>query len=136
MTVRKALVFILRGPDILVFRHPLAGVQLPKGTVEAHETTLAAARREVFEEVGLVLTGPLIPLGAWVCPSLPATWHVFVADAPSDAPDEWRHAPTGGGEEDDLTFDVFWTEAANARTLLHPLFLPVLDMLEQYARSR
>ena len=37
-----------------MFRHPLAGIQLVKGTVEPSENPADAARRELFEESGLV----------------------------------------------------------------------------------
>lgn len=40
-------------PELLVFRHPIAGVQLPAGTVEANESSSSAVIREVFEETGL-----------------------------------------------------------------------------------
>jgi 8-oxo-dGTP pyrophosphatase MutT (NUDIX family) len=40
---------------LLLFRHPLAGVQLPAGTIEHGEDTIDAARREVFEETGVVV---------------------------------------------------------------------------------
>jgi 8-oxo-dGTP pyrophosphatase MutT (NUDIX family) len=41
------------GPELLVFRHPQAGVQLPAGTVEHRETITDAVLREVQEETGL-----------------------------------------------------------------------------------
>ena len=133
--VLKSAVFIRRGGQILVFRHPSAGVQLPKGTVEPGETLEDAARREVFEEVRLTLSGPLTRIGVWDCPSPKSTWHVFVADAPVGTAEAWRHAPSGGGEEAGLLLDVFWIEMSAARDLMHPLFLPVIDIMEQYIRS-
>ncbi|WP_157598652.1 NUDIX domain-containing protein [Tateyamaria omphalii] len=135
VAVKKSIVFIRRGSGILVFRHPQAGVQLPKGTVEFDETPATAARREVFEEVGLALQGPLHALGTWSCPTPPALWHVFVAEAPVGTEEAWQHAPTGGGDETGLVFDVFWIDVYDARDRLHPLFLPVLDMMQQHVGS-
>lgn len=40
--------------QVLVFRHPHAGVQLPAGTVDPAETPEIAVRREVEEETGLL----------------------------------------------------------------------------------
>ena len=40
-------------PEILVFRHPSAGIQIPAGTVEINESFTAAVIREVAEETGL-----------------------------------------------------------------------------------
>lgn len=37
--------------------------QIPKGAIEPGETAEAAARREAAEELGVVLDGPLEPLG-------------------------------------------------------------------------
>jgi ADP-ribose pyrophosphatase YjhB (NUDIX family) len=56
-TVHKIAAFVTRreGPEreLLVFRHPSAGIQLPAGTVEAGEAIEVAALREVREETGL-----------------------------------------------------------------------------------
>lgn len=41
------------GPELLVFQHPTAGIQLPAGTVEVDEPVEAALQREVEEETGL-----------------------------------------------------------------------------------
>jgi 8-oxo-dGTP pyrophosphatase MutT (NUDIX family) len=53
----KVAAFILRGEgaerELLLFRHPTAGIQLPAGTVEPGETVEAAVLREVQEETGL-----------------------------------------------------------------------------------
>jgi 8-oxo-dGTP pyrophosphatase MutT (NUDIX family) len=55
--VGKVTAFITRdtdvGRELLVFRHPDAGIQLPSGTMEAGETPEAAMLREVHEETGL-----------------------------------------------------------------------------------
>ncbi|MFN8373982.1 MAG: NUDIX domain-containing protein [Anaerolineae bacterium] len=57
LIVRKATAFITRdtthGREVLIFRHPLAGIQLPAGTVEAGETVEQGVLREVLEETGL-----------------------------------------------------------------------------------
>ncbi len=56
-TVHKVTAFVTRGDgperELLVFRHPRAGIQLPAGTVEAGEPIEAAVLREVEEETGL-----------------------------------------------------------------------------------
>ena len=40
------------GPELLVFDHGLAGIQLPAGTVEQGESFGSAALREGWEETG------------------------------------------------------------------------------------
>lgn len=56
-TVHKVAGFVTRrrGPEreLLVFRHPAGGTQLPAGTVEVGEAIEAAVVREVAEETGL-----------------------------------------------------------------------------------
>src|SRR5207247_369489 len=53
----KVAGFVTRGvsqaQELLVFRHPLGGLQLPTGTVEVGEEIQAAVLREVAEETGL-----------------------------------------------------------------------------------
>jgi 8-oxo-dGTP pyrophosphatase MutT (NUDIX family) len=55
--VGKVTAFITREANevrqLLVFRHPHAGIQLPSGTMEAGETPEIALLREVHEETGL-----------------------------------------------------------------------------------
>jgi 8-oxo-dGTP pyrophosphatase MutT (NUDIX family) len=53
----KVTAFVTRettgGRELLVFRHPNAGVQLPAGTIEPGESPEDAVLREVWEETGL-----------------------------------------------------------------------------------
>lgn len=55
--VSKVTAFVTRagarGDELLLFRHPFAGVQLPAGTVDQGETPQEAALREAAEETGL-----------------------------------------------------------------------------------
>lgn len=59
-TITKVTSFVTRETgsagttELLVFRHPDAGVQLPAGSVEPGEKLEAAALREVEEETGLL----------------------------------------------------------------------------------
>ena len=55
--VDKVAAFVTRKrngvKELLLFRHPRAGVQIPAGTVEDGENPETAVKREVYEETGL-----------------------------------------------------------------------------------
>ena len=55
--IQKVTAFIVRERDgvkeLLVFKHPTAGVQIPAGTVEKGEDIETAVKRETYEETGL-----------------------------------------------------------------------------------
>jgi 8-oxo-dGTP pyrophosphatase MutT (NUDIX family) len=55
--LEKVTAFITRksdnGTELLLFKHPNAGIQLPAGTVEIGEKHDDAAKREAMEETGL-----------------------------------------------------------------------------------
>ncbi|MCE5314618.1 MAG: NUDIX domain-containing protein [Armatimonadota bacterium] len=55
--LEKVTAFVTRdtehGPQLLLFEHPVAGIQLPAGTVEEGELHLNAVLREATEETGL-----------------------------------------------------------------------------------
>ena len=55
--IQKVTAFIIRERDgvkeLLVFKHPTAGIQIPAGTVEEGEDIETAVKREAYEETGL-----------------------------------------------------------------------------------
>ena len=55
--IQKVTAFIVRErrgvKQLLVFKHPTAGVQIPAGTVERDEDIETAVKRETYEETGL-----------------------------------------------------------------------------------
>jgi 8-oxo-dGTP pyrophosphatase MutT (NUDIX family) len=57
MVIEKVTAFITRkwnsDPELLLFKHPHAGIQIPAGTVETGETPEEAVLREASEETGL-----------------------------------------------------------------------------------
>jgi 8-oxo-dGTP pyrophosphatase MutT (NUDIX family) len=57
LIVRKVTAFITRespnGREVLLFQHPLAGIQFPAGTVEEGETFEEGVLREAYEETGV-----------------------------------------------------------------------------------
>lgn len=65
LCMEKVTAFLIAGrpAHVLLFHHPLGGAQLPAGTVEAGESALDAARREVWEETGLSLVEPFEIIG-------------------------------------------------------------------------
>jgi 8-oxo-dGTP pyrophosphatase MutT (NUDIX family) len=94
--VEKVTAFITRetagGRQLLVFRHPLNGIQLPAGTVDAGESPETAVRREAWEETGLDGLRLVRPLGM-IERHLPDSHHLlhgnsklFKSPAPNAAP--------------------------------------------------
>lgn len=55
--IQKVTAFIVRErggvKELLVFKHPTAGIQIPAGTVEKGEDIETAVKRETYEETGL-----------------------------------------------------------------------------------
>lgn len=61
----SAVLCFAQRPGILLFRHPQAGVQLVKGTIERGETPGQAALRELAEESGIDSATVVADLGCW-----------------------------------------------------------------------
>lgn len=110
--------------EILAFAHPLAGLQLVKGSIEANENSAHAAARELQEESGLHAHATT-PLGLWTSSHLHQVWALHHCHIPQTEllPSTWiHHTHDGGG----LDFHFFW----------HPLHSPPSpDWHEVYQRA-
>jgi 8-oxo-dGTP pyrophosphatase MutT (NUDIX family) len=53
------------GTHLLLSRHPIAGVQLVKGTIEEGETPAQSALRELSEESGIASAWVVSGMGCW-----------------------------------------------------------------------
>ena len=103
------------GPELCVFDHPRAGVQLPAGTLLPDEDVLDGALREAFEETGLddlqfrsELAVQLEPL------SSDLVRHLVHFVLEGVAPDEWYvTTPAGGGH----CWRCHWLDIADSATL-------------------
>ena len=110
MPRERVCVYVLRGDELLVFEHrdhPEAGTQVPAGGIEPGERPEDAARREVLEETGLQVTGPMRFLGTSRQRDGrgdPARTWFFETAAPTAAPDTWEHRVDGDGDDRDLVF--------------------------------
>ncbi|WP_018930531.1 NUDIX domain-containing protein [Gracilibacillus lacisalsi] len=110
--IKKAYGYVTRLREgkmqVLVFQHSIseAGIQIPKGTVNNEEETHHAVIREIQEETGLehFEVKQLIAEDYWRNNDGAIHHRFFYKINISDAPDEWHYQPTGGGEEEGLTF--------------------------------
>jgi adenylate kinase family enzyme/8-oxo-dGTP pyrophosphatase MutT (NUDIX family) len=130
----KACPVVLRDgegfPELLVFRHPEAGIQLVKGGVEPGETVEAAAVRELAEESGLLgVSGPVI--GEAEIEGV--NWAFVRCSVPGRLPETWTHRTMDGGGLD-FVFPWFpvdrvpgadwWPNQRQALAALRSLLLP------------
>lgn len=123
----KACPVVLRKRDhqleILVFRHPLAGVQLIKGTIESGESGLSASERELREEAGVMLKAER-QLVEWQWRSGEPMWKVCVMEAGNSLPDHWDHFCEDDGGH---VFQCFWHPLSHEPSSeWHPIFVDAL----------
>ena len=111
--VNKACPVVLRetnaARELLVFEHPLAGIQLVKGTIEPGESPEHAALRELSEESGISLASSLRTLGTWSSGHKDQLWSFWVCEPKNQPPNTWVHRAADDGGH---LFRFFW----------HPLF--------------
>lgn len=80
-----------RRPKILLFRHPLAGVQLVKGTIEKGEAPCRAALRELAEESGISTATIENDLGCWDSGHQGQIWSFQLCQVIGPLPEQWSH---------------------------------------------
>ncbi|MDO3386881.1 NUDIX domain-containing protein [Gilvimarinus sp. SDUM040013] len=110
--------------EILVFRHPLAGIQLAKGTIEPGETSLEASERELSEEAGISLQAKY-QLLEWQRRSGEPVWGICIMEAGDGLPEEWSHYCEDDGGH---VFQFFWHALSQAPSPeWHPVFVDALN---------
>ncbi len=143
MLIHKAAPCVVRrtphGPELLVFRHPLAGIQIPKGTVETGESPVDAALRELAEESGIAAARVLrkigyheIDVGAGAADTDPIerqAWHTFLMTTDEVLRDRWSHRACGSDVEATLVFEYFWLPIAEARRVTTSRYHASIDFV-------
>lgn len=123
MSPNKACPIILAGtaaPRILLFRHPLAGVQLVKGTIEPGETPAQAALRELSEESGIDAATVVCDLGCWSAGHLDQVWSFQRCEAHVPLSEQWTHQTL---DDHGHAFSFFWAPLNDLPLAhCHPVF--------------
>ncbi|MEZ4700398.1 MAG: NUDIX domain-containing protein [Rhodothermales bacterium] len=137
--VLKACACVVRDGRILAFKHPYAGYQLPKGSVELRETAAQAALRELEEESGIATGRIVAKIGEldWEVFAGTATftenqwqrWHIYLIDPGSDLPERWAHRAVGSVAEAGLLFEYFWHPLEDDVDRFHPVYRRVIAMV-------
>ncbi|HDM8205873.1 TPA: NUDIX domain-containing protein [Vibrio campbellii] len=132
--VDKVCPLVLRkqNREILLFKHPLAGVQLVKGTVELFDCDfLSAAKRELAEESGIELVYHTTYLGAWESGFQEQRWHFVLCEC-EVLPEHWVfHTQDDGGHD----FEFFWHEVTkDISSRAHPVFQRALEQVLEFIR--
>jgi 8-oxo-dGTP pyrophosphatase MutT (NUDIX family) len=128
MTPNKACPILFRDPGfsrILVFKHPSAGIQLVKGTIESGELPADAALRELREESGISNAKVDRDLGLWVSGFEDQIWSLQLCSTRSALPDAWVHRTEDDGG---LNLKFYWHPVDRRPDHnWHPLFQGVLQ---------
>ncbi|MEF1249124.1 NUDIX hydrolase [Vibrio owensii] len=132
--VDKVCPLVLRkqNREILLFKHPLAGVQLVKGTVELFDCDFfSAAKRELAEESGIELVNHTTYLGAWESGFQEQRWHFVLCEC-EVLPEHWVfHTQDDGGHD----FEFFWHEVTkDISSRAHPVFQRALEQVREFIR--
>ena len=114
--------------EVLLFKHPLAGVQLVKGTLEESDHSIeAAGLRELAEESGIKAVYNSHYLGQWESGFQQQLWH-FVRCECDPLPDRWTfHTLDDGGHD----FEFFWHDLSQPISFdCHQVFANALEHIQ------
>jgi 8-oxo-dGTP pyrophosphatase MutT (NUDIX family) len=130
MSPNKACPVILSsipGTHILLFRHPIAGVQLVKGTIETGETPAQTALRELSEESGIEAASVVSDMGCWDAAHLDQIWSFQLCYTQALLPEQWTHRTL---DDHGHTFSFFWAPLDDLPFAdCHPVFRRALRYL-------
>ena len=107
--------------EVLLFAHPLADVQLVKGTLELTDSSFeSAALRELEEESGISKVTSTQYLGSWESGFQNQLWHFVLCDISENLPNNWSfYTQDDGGHE----FTFFWHRLGKSPTFkCHEVF--------------
>lgn len=135
--VDKAVPIVLRTVlgqiEILVFEHPLAGVQLVKGTVEAGERPASAAVRELAEESGLTGVAETTSLGSQRYRDIGQVWHFYLCRFECELSERWEFLTA---DDNGHLFKFYWHPlTAKIDNPLGPVFELARRFIEEKVES-
>ncbi len=112
--------------ELLAFRHPKAGNQIVKGTIESNESLQAACERELYEESGLV--GKAVSyLGEWKADFEGQVWGFCEIELENKPSDYWEHYCL---DDNGHTFSFYWQELnAKLDDTWPPLFKGAIEYI-------
>ncbi|GHS81866.1 DNA mismatch repair protein MutT [Pseudomonas sp. PAGU 2196] len=120
-------------PGMLLFRHPLAGVQLVKGSIERGETPGEAALRELREESGIHNATIRDDLGCWDADHLGQIWSFHLCRVDGLLPERWSHQTL---DDHGHTFEFFWAPLDHLPySECHPVFQRALAFLRESLKA-
>jgi len=103
-----------------MFRHPLAGCQLVKGSIEPGESPAEAALRELYEEAGIAGAHLVVDLGLWAANEELQVWSFHLCESVQPLPNAWSHRCADGGGH---VFEFFWHPLADEPPDCWPVFV-------------
>ena len=120
--------------QLLAFRHPLAGCQIVKGTVEEYEEPSETVVRELGEESGIEDARMIETWGQLLLRAEKQRWHLFLCQVERALPDAWDfYTKDGGGQ----TFAFFWHNLDEiAGDEWHPAFRKALGFIRRRVEER